>query len=128
MLLTAYLVPAFAWFANLFSPHSKVKKVYAVLYFIFHALVETYALVMPLLWNLKYWSNTQLSITVHPLFHNQGEVLGTITIKLYLIVNTCVLSSMLMFTSYATMCLWTYAKVFNETKELTEAKEKLLAS
>ncbi len=70
MILVAYTAPAFGWFANLFSPHAKVKKVYAMLYLVSHLLVETYALVLPLLWMLKYWNDPTLSITIHPLFHN----------------------------------------------------------
>ena len=128
MILVAYTAPAFGWFANLFSPHAKVKKAYAMLYLVSHLLVEAYALVLPLLWMLRYWNDPTLSITIHPLFHNQGNVLGQVTVKFYLIMNSCLFGAMIFFTFYCFGCLWSYAVDFGKAKEEIEAKERLLVS
>ena len=50
MLLVAYTIPAFTWFASIFSPLSCTKKAYGLFYFVFHILVESYALLAPIIW------------------------------------------------------------------------------
>ena len=69
MLLTAYTVPAFSWFAACYSPHTRTKKCFGCLYFISHMLVLTYLLVMPILWNLTKFNSGQ-KVHLHPLTHN----------------------------------------------------------
>ncbi len=47
MFLVAYTLPAFAWFATLFSPESSTKQSYRTIYFCSHFAVEAYAFIVP---------------------------------------------------------------------------------
>ena len=48
MLIVAYTPPAFAWFAQIFSHQNSTKKWFSAIYFISHFIVESYALIVPI--------------------------------------------------------------------------------
>ena len=110
MILCFYLVPACAWFAASFSPNPSVHRCYSICFFVFHMLVETYLLVLPILYYAAQWSDPTMVISVHPIFHNSGSALGQVTIKMYLIINSCVAFSLMMFTTLFTCVLCAYTK------------------
>lgn len=58
MLLAAYTVPAFLWFGSSFSPKPSVHRCYSIAFFVCHILVETYLLVLPILYYASQWSST----------------------------------------------------------------------
>ena len=118
MILCFYTVPAFAWFAAAFSPNPSVHRCYTICFFVSHVLVESYLLVLPILYYASQWSNTNMTIKLHPIFHNSGETLGQVTIKMYLIINSCVAFALMVFTTVFTCVLCAY------TKELKEGKNK----
>ena len=111
MLLVAYTLPAFAWFANVFSPSAREKKCFTFLYFICHMTVEAYAFIVPIVLLNGYWNDPTAMVNMHPILTN-GQSMGQISIKLYLIINSCVTFSLMILTLYCTCCLHSYAKAF----------------
>ena len=65
MLLVAYTVPAFSWFASLFSPNPAVVRNYACFYFFFHFLVEAYAFILPVFRLHSYWKDPTAKVNMH---------------------------------------------------------------
>lgn len=95
MLLVAYTVPAFTWFASLFTEQNSTKKKFAIIYFIFHFLVEAYAFILPVYRLHTYWNDPTQHITP----------MGAITVKWYLIINCTVTFVMMILTMHIACCI-----------------------
>lgn len=127
MILCFYLVPAFAWFAACFSPDPSVHRCYSISFFVSHMLVETYLLVLPIMYYAAQWSDPSLVIPLHPIFHNSASPLGEVTIKMYLIINSCVAFSLMILTTLFTCVLCAYTKELKQGASSRDpAKEPLV--
>lgn len=127
MILVAYTIPAFTWFASLFNDSKSTKSKFACLYFLCHFVVESYAFALPIYRLHTYWNDPNPVVPMHPLVRDSSTVYGHITVKWYLIINSCVVFAMMMVTVYVTCYLRLWANISVEYQEMTaEQRERLL--
>ena len=118
MLLVAYTLPAFAWFASVFAEEkSGAKKCFAILYFLCHFAVEVYAFTMPLVYLHSYFGVPSHTVTLNKRQFPVGW---------YLIINSAVFFVMMIFTSYISCCLYSYSRQVSQSGMSEEAKARLL--
>ena len=118
MILVAYTVPAFAWFASLFAENQTgAKKCFAILYFTCHFLVEVYAFVMPLIFLHSYFG-----VSTHTVTLNKRQF----PVGWYLIINSVVFFVLMLFTTYVSCCLYSYSRQVSQSEMSDEAKARLL--
>ena len=109
MFFVAYTLPAFAWFATLFSPETSTKQSYRTIYFCSHFAVEAYAFIVPVLRLHSQWNNPASVVPVHSI-SKLNWIQGTITVKAYLIISCCVTFILMLLTTYITCCLTSYSR------------------
>lgn len=110
MILIAYTIPAFTWFASIFSKKSSTKSTFASVYLFFHFLIEAYCMAVPIYRLHSYWNNPSPVVPMHPILTDTSKTYGHVTVKAYLIINSSVMFSLMMLTVYVTCCLNQWAK------------------
>jgi hypothetical protein len=119
MILVAYTIPAFTWFASLFNNSNSTRSKFACLYFLCHFVVEFYAFSLPIYRLHSYWNDPNPVVPMHPLVRDSSTVYGHVTVKTYLIINSCVVFVMMLVTVYVTHSLRMWSKTSAEYKEMT---------